>query len=449
MASLTLAACLLLPRLGSAGTATVAVMPFRDLAGGAGGRGVGEAVRETVTADLRALSGLKVLERDRIDQLVLEQHLGGKQSDLDTVSAVRLGTLLGATLIVAGAYQRAGSQIRLTARLIRVETGEILGSAKADGAATDVFAVQDRLTAPLLRSAGFEPPPKRTRPRLRRAESFELYGNAVVEKDPVKRHTLLSQVVAADPDFVYAKADLDALQARMAGYEKKAEVVWDKNERADLARLEKASKEERVRLAGELLGGMTNARRWHTEVKTAERLRADPSLAEISLYSLFVAKDRLRQADAALQLGEELLKRFPAGPHYREVESRMHQIAEQKKKRASRRAEYDGDLREKLQSAKPGSLEHDWAPCIAARWNNQLNELMLDGCQAYLQKRASDPSPEAREHTVAARFFVVLALAERGDFARAKPLAEQILAQPDPGEFAEEIRTLLQTFPVD
>jgi len=423
-------------------------MPFRDLSGGTGGRGIGEAMRETLTADLRTLSTLKVLERDRVDQLIVEQHLSGKQSDLDNVSAVRLGTLLGATLLVAGAYQRSGAQIRVTARLIRVETGEILGSSKADGAATDVFAVQDRLTAPLLRSAGIELP-RRTRPKLRKAESFELYGNAVVEKDPVKRHALLSQVVAADPDFIYAKADLDALQARMGGYEKKAEAVWEQSERAALTRLEKAPPPERVRQATELLAGMTNSRRWHIEVKTAERLRTDPHLAELSLYYLFLARDRLHQRDQALQLGEESLKRYPGSPHYREIEGRMHEIAEQKKKRASRRAEYDADLAEKLKDAKPGSLERDFAPCIAARWNNQLNELMLDGCQAYLAKRARDASPEAREHTVAARFFVILALAERGDFARAKPLAEQVLAGPDPGEFAEEIRTLLQTFPAD
>ena len=40
---------------------TVAVMPFRDLAGGS--RYLGEAIRETVTSDLKQLGSLRVVER--------------------------------------------------------------------------------------------------------------------------------------------------------------------------------------------------------------------------------------------------------------------------------------------------------------------------------------------------------------------------------------------------
>jgi len=47
----------------------------------------------------------------------------------------------------------------------------------------------------------------------------------------------------------------------------------------------------------------------------------------------------------------------------------------------------------------------------------------------------------------AARFFVVLALAERGDFVRARPLADSLLADSDAWD--EELRKLMATWPTD
>ena len=118
---------------------TIAVMPFKDLSGGKGH--VGEAIRETVTSDLKD-AGLKVVERGNIDKVIAEQNLQAKKNDLGMAESIRVGTLLGATMIVAGAYQRASSQVRLTARFVDVATGEIKGSAKVDGSTADLFKLR-------------------------------------------------------------------------------------------------------------------------------------------------------------------------------------------------------------------------------------------------------------------------------------------------------------------
>ena len=177
---------------------TVAVLPFSDLAGGKSR--VGEAIRETVTSDLREISVLKVLERDRIDKVVVEQDLRAKVTTLDAVSMVRVGTLLGASLIVTGAYQRAGATVRLTARVVKVQTGEILGTAKVDGPVGELLSLQDRITGQLLSSAGIERTTvARKRPRVKSWRTYELYGDAVVEPDDTKRRKLLQLAVAEDP----------------------------------------------------------------------------------------------------------------------------------------------------------------------------------------------------------------------------------------------------------
>src|SRR4051812_5318062 len=84
---------------------SVAVMPFKDLSGSPGA--LGEAIRETVTTDLKAVPGLRVIERANIDRVIAEQNLTGQRNDLSPISTVRVGTLLGASLMVTGAYQRA------------------------------------------------------------------------------------------------------------------------------------------------------------------------------------------------------------------------------------------------------------------------------------------------------------------------------------------------------
>jgi hypothetical protein len=129
------------------------------------------------------------------------------------------------------------------------------------------------------------------------------------------------------------------------------------------------------------------------------------------------------------------------------VEKRMHEIIEQRKTRESRRAEYESDLKEKRAGSAADRVEYDFAPCIASRWNRQVGDLMLDNCTRYLQLHGADPAREAQEHAVAARFFVVLALDAKGEFARARPLAEKLIADSD--EWDEELRKLLSEWPTD
>ncbi len=56
-------------------------------------------------------------------------------------------------LVLAGAYQRLADQIRITATLTQRATGDVVRSAKVDGALDDLFALQDSVVAALLETA--------------------------------------------------------------------------------------------------------------------------------------------------------------------------------------------------------------------------------------------------------------------------------------------------------
>ena len=190
-------------------TPTIAIMPLRNLTGQR--NSVGAAFRETLTVDLRE-TGVRIVERALIDQLLKEQAIDGSaDASVQGASGQKVGTLLGATHIVAGAYQRQGSSLRITARIISVATGQIVGATKADGDIETMLSLQDKVSASLLGSMGWKAPAsivahvaKKPRPRIA-SKSIELFGDAVLEPEPKKRLALLKQVADKTPEFHYAK----------------------------------------------------------------------------------------------------------------------------------------------------------------------------------------------------------------------------------------------------
>ena len=93
----------------------------------------------------------------------------------DEAVAVRLGREVGAGLVVSGGYQRAGEQVRATARLTDTDSGTVLQTLKADGRMDEIFALQDRIVSEL--SAGLRlRVPAAGRERRRDAEPRGLRG---------------------------------------------------------------------------------------------------------------------------------------------------------------------------------------------------------------------------------------------------------------------------------
>lgn len=316
---------------------TIAVMPFHDLSGGKGS--IGEAIRETVTTDLREMGGVRVIERANLDKVLAEQSLQSKKDQLDPGSVVLVGKLVGATMIVAGAYQKAGSNVRLTARFVSVETTEILGTAKVDGAQSDFLKLQDEVTAQLLQSAHIEPKKvqqfaKRPRPKLKSLRPLELYGDAVVQTDDAKKRELLQAAVSQDPSFVYASRDLDALEKRMREYSKVAEGAQDAEMRAEVKRIDEELAVEKDPLKiytayQTLFGRLMMAGRWKTLIVVARRVIAHPPplpdafkhtmaqpLDEQAQGYLVRAYEQMKDDDRMLHECEVYLAKYPTSTQF-------------------------------------------------------------------------------------------------------------------------------------
>jgi hypothetical protein len=294
--------------------------------------------------------------------------------------SIRVGTLLGATMIVAGAYQRAASQVRVTARFVDVKTGEIKGSAKVDGSTADFLLLQDKITAELVKSAGMEPQKvqhfaKRSRPKVKSFRAIELYGDAVTETDEKKKVELLRLSLNEDPQFVYASRDLDALEKRMKQYAAASDVA---RRNASAALLEKLKSEkdpmQRYSAYGQLQASLLMQGRYRTLLAVSRAVLADPpqipnvNVGEQAEMQIVKCYEMLHDDDGVLREGEKFLATYTASMFTQLIQMEMNNAINHK------HAVEDGKREAPLAIAKlPPAEQHD--PCKTAPIYNDKKQL--------------------------------------------------------------------------
>ncbi|WP_141324365.1 CsgG/HfaB family protein [Myxococcus sp. AB025B] len=125
------------------GPVSICVLKFRDVNEDTS---LELALAESVITDIGAHPGLRLVEREQLDLPMKEQDF--HQSDrVDPETRAQLGRLIGAEVVVLGSIQRSGPLLRVAARFVHVETGEVLDTARVEGPAQQPFEVQDALTA--------------------------------------------------------------------------------------------------------------------------------------------------------------------------------------------------------------------------------------------------------------------------------------------------------------
>ncbi|MEZ4316349.1 MAG: FlgO family outer membrane protein [Myxococcota bacterium] len=202
---------------------TVAVLPFTQAAGGEDWRGLGPGLAGVVTSELAAVDGLVLVERARLDALLGEIALG-KGGYVDPASAARLGEGLGAEMVVVGTYSVVNGRFLMDARLVRVETGEIVeagsGSATVDQW-TDASAL---VVAGLVGQLGLTPAPAAAPPELVAIESYGRGLDSRRSGDEAAARAAFevargwgpadAELAGLDAVMSRTRADLDAVQDR-------------------------------------------------------------------------------------------------------------------------------------------------------------------------------------------------------------------------------------------
>lgn len=197
---------------------TVAVLYF-DYAGKDGELAVlRKGLAEMLISDLSALDGIRLVERDRLEEILGELKLQ-QSTKIDPATAARVGKLLGARYMVLGGYFELMHTLRADARVVEVETGRVLKSTGAQGKPDDFLAVEQQLSAELAKilttKTSRMPAAPRVEPPARLATRTAVkYSRALDAKDHGDKTTAkkeLQAVLQEQPDFKLATLDMDRL----------------------------------------------------------------------------------------------------------------------------------------------------------------------------------------------------------------------------------------------
>jgi TolB-like protein len=182
-----------------------------------------KAFAQLLTVDLIADPKLKVVEREKLEEVLAELKLQSTKA-FDPATAAKVGKLLGAKYQVTGSISLMlnGKDFAYQARVIDLEKGAAVATPapmRVMGTADDLYDAEQKLAAMITAAIGRaeattasnDVPPKRTRLKVETAVKYGQALDLLDKKDKAAAKAKLQEVVKEQPDFLLASLDLDKL----------------------------------------------------------------------------------------------------------------------------------------------------------------------------------------------------------------------------------------------
>lgn len=155
--------------------------------------GAAEAINSHLASELVRSGAFRVMERTQMDKILAEQGFQKSGACEKSECEVELGKLLSVDRIVVGDLGRVGTKYALSARMIQVQTGEILVSVTESGASSLEDASTDLvpLIADRLANAGEFRKRWSLALSARGGATFPFLGNKLASSDDWKKDAAL------------------------------------------------------------------------------------------------------------------------------------------------------------------------------------------------------------------------------------------------------------------
>jgi len=191
----------------SAAAKSVAVLPFADMSAAGDQEYFSDGLADSLLHALAQVRDLKVAARTS------SFAFKGKNLDIREI-----GRQLGVSSVLEGSVQKAGNRLRVITQLIDVDDGSHLWSETFDRTDEDIFAIQDEISAAVVKalkvSLGSDEAQRLSQRATSDIQAFDLYllGRHEFEKRRPealeKAVAHFQQAVMTDPDYALAYAGL-------------------------------------------------------------------------------------------------------------------------------------------------------------------------------------------------------------------------------------------------
>jgi TolB-like protein len=130
-------------------TAVVGVLSYDNNTGDEQYDHLGKAFSSMMISDLSAIERLRLIERERLDEITKELDLQ-YSGRVDPETARSLGMIVGAQYLVLGSFMTVDPEMRIDTRVDRVETSEIVTTAEVTGQQNALFDLQQALADQII-----------------------------------------------------------------------------------------------------------------------------------------------------------------------------------------------------------------------------------------------------------------------------------------------------------
>ncbi|HEY6158319.1 MAG TPA: CsgG/HfaB family protein [Gemmatimonadales bacterium] len=200
----------------------IAVLPFDN--GGSYGQdkenfeALEKGIAGMMISELAANPSARVVEREQIEKLIAEQNLGAS-GKVTPETAAKVGKLVGARYVITGAFIDFYGDFRLDARMINVETSEIV-KVESDRMQRDhLFDLIRNVAGRLMKDANLPPLPKQaSEQRMGRqvpTEALTFYSKALLYQDRGQRDKaveMYQKALAVFPEYSEAQQGLQRVK---------------------------------------------------------------------------------------------------------------------------------------------------------------------------------------------------------------------------------------------
>src|SRR5213076_2519612 len=200
----------------------IAVMPFDN--GGSYGQGkedfdaLQKGIAGMLISELAQNPAARVVEREDIEKLLAEQSLGAS-GKVTPETAAKIGKLVGARYVIVGTFIDFYGDFRLDARLVNVETSEIV-KVESDRMLRDhLFDIIRTVAARLMKDTNLPPLPRqasdqRTNRQIP-TEALTFYSKALLFQDrgqKDKAAEMYQRALAVFPEYTEAQQGLQRVK---------------------------------------------------------------------------------------------------------------------------------------------------------------------------------------------------------------------------------------------